>query len=126
MRITAFGCWLRIRKPIKKFSKITNLKFKNFEKLQLFLKHFNDSEQPCNKDGYIDCSASGRVIALNLWQLELDGEVPKELGLLKSLEQIDFEDNRLSGTIPAELGQLHNLKSLSLRSSSSYSSSICA
>ena len=56
----------------------------------------------------------GRVRQLRLAELGLDGSIPPELGLLKSLYRIDLDTNRLTGSIPPELGQLSNLEQLYL------------
>ncbi len=51
---------------------------------------------------------------LGLWSNDLSGEIPSELGNLSSLEQMSLDDNQLSGEIPAELGNLSNLSELYL------------
>ncbi|PPS13599.1 hypothetical protein GOBAR_AA06979 [Gossypium barbadense] len=42
----------------------------------------------------------------------ITGEIPKELGNLSSLTNLDLENNRLSGEIPSSLGNLKNLQFL--------------
>ncbi|KAG8478574.1 hypothetical protein CXB51_028346 [Gossypium anomalum] len=44
----------------------------------------------------------------------ITGEIPKELGNLSSLTNLDLENNRLSGEIPSSLGNLKNLQFLIL------------
>ncbi|CAO2829798.1 unnamed protein product [Amaranthus hypochondriacus] len=43
-----------------------------------------------------------------------DGEIPKELGGLKSLVSLDLFHNNLTGPIPSSLSKLSNLKFLRL------------
>ena len=47
---------------------------------------------------------------LGLWSNDLSGEIPSELGNLSSLERMSLDDNQLSGGIPSELGSLSNLE----------------
>ena len=49
-----------------------------------------------------------------LWDNELVGSIPPELGQLKSLEVLDLWENSLTGPIPPELGNLANLTRLYL------------
>ena len=56
----------------------------------------------------------GRVIAINLSDNRLSGEIPPELGNIVYLESLSLWENELSGEIPSELGNLVNLESLYL------------
>ena len=47
-------------------------------------------------------------------QNNLDGIIPSELGLIDSLEDIDFSDNVLTGSIASEIGQMDNLEEINL------------
>ena len=51
---------------------------------------------------------------LDLHGNDLPGEIPEELGYLKRLKILDLKENQLTGTIPAALGHLTNLELLSL------------
>ena len=51
---------------------------------------------------------------LGLWSNDLSGEIPSELGNLSSLERMSLDDNQLSGGIPSELGSLSNLERIFL------------
>ena len=51
---------------------------------------------------------------LRLWSNQLTGEIPPELANLANLEQFAAGGNRLSGNIPEELGSLSSLKYLNL------------
>lgn len=47
-----------------------------------------------------------------LFKNNFSGAIPKELGQLTKLEQLDLRDNNLSGAIPAEIGRMLSLKHL--------------
>lgn len=57
---------------------------------------------------------TGRVVAVRLSNLDLDGQVAAALGRLTALEALQLSGNDLTGTIPPELGRLARLKRLSL------------
>ncbi|KAF8055259.1 hypothetical protein N665_1300s0007 [Sinapis alba] len=54
------------------------------------------------------------VVALNLSDLNLDGEISPAIGDLKSLLSIDLRGNRLSGQISDEIGDCSSLQNLDL------------
>ena len=56
--------------------------------------------------------SNGLVTGLVLAGNQLTGEIPKELGDLTKLEELNLSFNQLSGEIPAALGNLSNLKKL--------------
>ena len=56
----------------------------------------------------------GRVTALRLWELGLNGRIPSDLGRLDRLVLLALQRNRLTGRIPPELGNLASLEHLSL------------
>lgn len=60
-----------------------------------------------------------RVVGLSLDKRELKGTIPKEIGYLTKLRELNLSHNCLSGSIPAELGHLRELKSLGLNSQGS-------
>ncbi|XP_019171164.1 PREDICTED: probable LRR receptor-like serine/threonine-protein kinase At1g63430 isoform X2 [Ipomoea nil] len=47
---------------------------------------------------------------------QLQGTIPREIGLLKSLIVLDLSNNRFSGPIPREIGDLQNVEKINLRS----------
>ena len=51
---------------------------------------------------------------LSLYDNELSGEIPSELGRLTNLRALRLDGNELSGEIPPELGSLTNLEELYL------------
>ena len=57
---------------------------------------------------------NGRVTRLVIYNNQLSGEIPAELGSLSNLEALQVYDNRLRGRlrgkIPSELGKLSNLQ----------------
>ena len=60
----------------------------------------------------VDTDASGRVVGLDLYNNNLSGTIPPELGDLASLRTLLLSDNDLEGTIPPELGTLAKLEQL--------------
>ena len=58
--------------------------------------------------------SSGRVVALDLRDMNLTGRLPTELSELSHLYMLRLDGNRLTGPIPAELGNLTRLTMLSL------------
>ena len=57
----------------------------------------------------------GRVIALELADNNLRGQIPASIAEFEHLREIVFDYNALSGTIPPQIGQLANLRKLELR-----------
>ena len=60
----------------------------------------------------VDTDSAGRVIALDLANNGLEGEIPSELGGLAQLIDLRLQQNRLQGTIPPNLGALWRYGSL--------------
>ena len=58
--------------------------------------------------------STGRVVALDLRDMNLTGRIPPELGELNHLYLLRLDGNRLTGPIPPELGNLTRLSMLSL------------
>ena len=63
----------------------------------------------------VSTNDSGQVIKLSLWDNDLSGQIPPELGQLENLRELGLQNNGLSGQVPVELGQLTKLEELSLR-----------
>eukprot|EP00980_Cylindrotheca_fusiformis_P003871 scaffold858_cov123-Cylindrotheca_fusiformis.AAC.47 len=55
------------------------------------------------------CNRDNEMTRLELWQDNLSGSIPSELGILTQLTYLSLRDNNLGGTIPSELGLLTNL-----------------
>ena len=72
------------------------------------------SNRPLREWYGITNDADGRVTGLYLWENQLSGSIPPELGNLSSLEWLYLHNNQLTGTIPDELGSLVNLRGLFL------------
>ena len=62
----------------------------------------------------VTTDGDGRVVRVSIWNNQLTGSIPGELGSLANLERLDLSSNELTGSIPAELGSLANLESMSL------------
>ena len=70
---------------------------------------------PTTWDGVrFDSSTPRRVTQILLGFKRLSGSIPKELGQLASLKELELNSNQLSGSIPKELGQLASLQRLRL------------
>ena len=64
--------------------------------------------------GVVMDRSQGRVTALDLTQMGLNGRIPVELGQLAGLVSLRLSRNRLAGDIPPELGSLGALRMLAL------------
>ncbi len=62
----------------------------------------------------VEVDDRGRVVELRLWDNELAGRLPPELGDLATLEYLRLSDNGLTGAIPPELSGLSSLAHLAL------------
>ena len=71
------------------------------------------SDAPIGEWEGVTTDDDGRVIALELPNNALSGEIPAELGSLSNLESLKLSDG-LSGEIPPELSSLSNLTHLEL------------
>ena len=67
---------------------------------------------PCWAEG-LSCNG-GHIVYLSLYDHNLSGNIPSEIGSLTMLERLNLADNHLTGAIPAEIGNLTNLNYLSL------------
>ncbi len=67
------------------------------------------------RDWYgVGTDGEGRVRSLRLWENNLQGPIPPELGNLSSVTYLDLTDSALEGPIPPELGNLSSLTQLRL------------
>ncbi|KAL3926500.1 MAG: hypothetical protein SGBAC_013455, partial [Bacillariaceae sp.] len=67
------------------------------------------SKHECNWFG-VECNMFGTVVNLDLGYILVDGLVPREIGLLRGLKDLDLHGNELQGVIPHRL--LVGLKNL--------------
>ena len=72
------------------------------------------SNRPLGEWHGISTDADGRVTELSLYDNQLSGSIPSELGNLANLDTLSLYDNQLSESIPSELGNLDNLEYLYL------------
>lgn len=68
---------------------------------------------PCQAWDGVKCSEN-HVVQLILSGKGLNGTISKEIGLLSSLNILDFSNNYITGSIPDEMSKLSNLHNLSL------------
>ncbi|KAK4385079.1 LRR receptor-like serine/threonine-protein kinase ERL2 [Sesamum angolense] len=68
----------------------------------------------CSWRGVSCGNISTSVVALNLSNLNLGGEISPAIGDLKSLQSLDLQGNRLTGQIPDEIGNCVSLLLLDL------------
>ncbi|KAJ3074383.1 hypothetical protein HDU98_011358 [Podochytrium sp. JEL0797] len=60
----------------------------------------------------VELGKLAKLGALSLNNNRLSGEIPVELGKLKELMCLDLKNNRLTGGVPVEFGGMTNLKEL--------------
>jgi hypothetical protein len=73
-----------------------------------------DGVDECEWRG-IECNEDGGVRAIRLSEDNLSGPLPQEIHLLSdSLEEVFFDENKISGTIPTSVGLLSKLERLQL------------
>ena len=72
------------------------------------------SDRPIREWYGVSNDPDGRVSQLWLYNNQLTGEIPTELGSLSNLEWLGLSRNQLTGEIPRELGSLSNLERLTL------------
>ena len=72
------------------------------------------SDAPIGEWYGVTTNSKGDIVQLSLGENGLKGEIPPELGYLRSLGRLDLYENELSGQIPPELGELSNLVGLAL------------
>ncbi|XP_015164280.1 probable LRR receptor-like serine/threonine-protein kinase At3g47570 [Solanum tuberosum] len=58
------------------------------------------------------------LLIVDVSQNSIEGEVPSDIGGLKTIVELDLSCNHFSGMIPSQLGDLQNLKSLDLSNNS--------
>ena len=62
----------------------------------------------------VEVGADGRIVSLDLRDMNLTGRIPAELSELSHLRILRLDSNQLAGAIPPELGHLTRLTMLSL------------
>ena len=72
------------------------------------------TDKPLDEWRGVTTDANSRVTELLLWDNNLTGSIPPELGNLTKLETLYLDRNQLSGPIPSEIGSLSNLNYLAL------------
>jgi hypothetical protein len=79
-----------------------------------FMSHHDECEWNHSGDstGGAYCNSKGSVDSLILASLNLDGTIPKDLGLLTQLTHLDLSHNNMHQHLPSSIGLLHQLKHL--------------
>ena len=67
------------------------------------------SDVPIGEWFGVATDVDGRVTALDIFDNQLSGEIPPELGELANLTRLALSGNQLSGEMPPELGELANM-----------------
>lgn len=62
----------------------------------------------------VQCSGDGRVVALSLANLGLNGILPSEIGKLTHMQSLILRNNSFYGIIPSEIGDLQDLMALDI------------
>uniref|UniRef100_A0A7I4BPG7 non-specific serine/threonine protein kinase n=1 Tax=Physcomitrium patens TaxID=3218 RepID=A0A7I4BPG7_PHYPA len=75
-----------------------------------------ESQSPCGWMGVNCNNVTFEVVALNLSELALGGEISPSIGLLGSLQILDLSGNNISGQIPVEICNCTSLTHLDLSS----------
>ncbi|GJP66114.1 hypothetical protein CLOP_g23031 [Closterium sp. NIES-67] len=71
---------------------------------------------PCSIDTWLMCNPEGTVNGIVIRDKGISGSICSDIGLLTSLEKIDFANNSLSSSLPTSIGNLRNLKVLDINS----------
>ena len=72
------------------------------------------SDEPLGEWHGVQIGQAGRVVDLRLYENNLTGEIPEELGSLSSLNFLSLSRNLLTGEIPSSIGDLTSLRGLFL------------
>ena len=72
------------------------------------------SDRPLGEWHGVATDPNGRVTSLLLFDNQLSGGIPSQLGNLSNLQVLSLHSNGLSGSIPTSLGNLSNLQHLAL------------
>ncbi|XP_008787754.2 leucine-rich repeat receptor-like serine/threonine-protein kinase BAM1 [Phoenix dactylifera] len=68
----------------------------------------------CRSWAGVACDAAGRVVSLDISNLNLSGPIPPELSLLSGLRYLNLSNNVFNGTFPSALSSLKNLRVLDI------------
>ncbi|KAL9426478.1 hypothetical protein AB3S75_033292 [Citrus x aurantiifolia] len=64
--------------------------------------------------GSLNFSCFSNLQYINLWNNDLSGSIPPQIGSLSKLKYLNLHWKNLTGTIPKEIGSLKNLEALYL------------
>jgi len=74
---------------------------------------WSDESAPVSEWEGVSVDAEGRVVSIDLWDWDIEGDLPAELGGLTALKMLTLHSNRLT-SVPAALGNLTALEVLRL------------
>jgi Leucine-rich repeat (LRR) protein len=75
---------------------------------------FEDNDQATVKVG-LNCNTGNMVQEIRLDGLQMEGQLPTEISLFSTLEDLDLRSNKISGFLPKEMVNIKGLASLVLK-----------
>lgn len=85
-----------------------------FDPHGIITSNWSTAHSICNWIGVVCGSRHKRVVALNFFNMGLEGTIPPNLGNLSFLVSLNFSYNGFRGHLPTELGRLRRLKQIDL------------
>ncbi len=79
-----------------------------------WMTYTDECQWPQSRSSRSLCDSTGNVIAINLEDMDFDGILASEIGLLPNLEFLILKSNNLQGDLPTAVGLLTKLRSLNI------------